>query len=165
MKRGSELIFAFFSLSEHDWVAWFGSVTALAQDGSNGSGFRFGRFLWVKVFSVFLLLNRVAWFRFRFLKTLPTGPVPLSVPGNTFPTVPVPVQFLCHPEMKNCILSTATTKHHRHKMYSQHHQIANRTVIVSAFHLKLLTTCSPTGGGSGNCLDNFFPASAPKINI
>ena len=59
---------------------WFGSDTVWAWNGSGGSGFRFRRFLWGRVF-----------FGAFHCKTLPTVPVTISVPGKTVPTVPVTI--------------------------------------------------------------------------
>ena len=57
-----------------------GSVTVRARDGSSGSGFRFGRFLRKKAFSVVLShFNRGCVSGFGCWKTVPRGPIPLAL--------------------------------------------------------------------------------------
>ena len=56
----------------------FGSVTVRLWNGSSGSGFRFRRFHWRRVFQCFSTDYQRG-----------TVPVPLLVPGKTVPTVPV----------------------------------------------------------------------------
>ena len=61
----------------------FGSVTVWVWNGSGGSGFRIGRFLWGRGFSVFQCLKRERY-------GSSSGPaVPALVPGKTVPAVPV----------------------------------------------------------------------------
>ena len=70
----------------------FGSVTVWEGNGSSGSGFRFWRFLCKKGFSVFqysLTGKNGSGSGFGSWKTVPAVPVPLSVSGETVPTVPV----------------------------------------------------------------------------
>ena len=70
----------------------FGSVAVWGWNGSSGSGFRFRRFLFKKVFSVFqysLTRKNGSGSGFGSWKTVLAVPVPLSVSGKTVPTVPV----------------------------------------------------------------------------
>ena len=70
----------------------FGSVAVWGWNGSNGSGFRFRRFLCKKGFSVFrysIAGKDGSGSGFGSWNTVPAVPVPLSVSGKTVPTVPV----------------------------------------------------------------------------